>query len=74
MYVTVKQLKFSTPTSFMPIKSPLSTKHFLHIVGLHDTGNFKIGDTLTEGDKLQFKGIPTFHLICSVYREWRPHE
>ena len=30
------------------------------IVGLHDTGNFKIGDTLTEGEKLNFKGIPSF--------------
>ena len=30
------------------------------IVGLHDTGNFKIGDTLTEGEKLHFKGIPSF--------------
>ena len=30
------------------------------IVGLHDTGNFKIGDTLTEGEVLHFKGIPSF--------------
>ena len=30
------------------------------IVGLHDTGNFKIGDTLTEGEVLNFKGIPSF--------------
>jgi peptide subunit release factor RF-3 len=30
------------------------------IVGLHDTGNFKIGDTLTEGEKIKFKGIPSF--------------
>jgi peptide chain release factor 3 len=30
------------------------------IVGLHDTGNFKIGDTLTEGEQLNFKGIPSF--------------
>ncbi len=30
------------------------------IVGLHDTGNFKIGDTLTEGEKINFKGIPSF--------------
>jgi peptide chain release factor 3 len=28
------------------------------IVGLHDTGNFKIGDTLTEGEIMSFKGIP----------------
>ena len=30
------------------------------IVGLHDTGNFKIGDTLTTGEKINFKGIPSF--------------
>jgi len=30
------------------------------IIGLHDTGTFKIGDTLTEGEKLHFKGIPSF--------------
>jgi len=30
------------------------------IVGLHDTGNFRIGDTLTEGEKFSFKGIPAF--------------
>ncbi len=30
------------------------------IVGVHDTGNFKIGDAVTEGEKLHFKGIPSF--------------
>jgi peptide chain release factor 3 len=30
------------------------------VVGLYDSGNFKIGDTLTEGEQLQFKGIPSF--------------
>ncbi len=30
------------------------------IVGLHDTGNFAIGDTFTEGEKLKFTGIPSF--------------
>ena len=30
------------------------------MVGLYDTGNFKIGDTLTEGEDLQFQGIPSF--------------
>ena len=30
------------------------------IVGLHDTGNFKIGDTFTEGETLRFTGIPSF--------------
>ena len=30
------------------------------IVGLHDTGNFKIGDTLTSGEEIHYKGIPNF--------------
>jgi peptide chain release factor 3 len=30
------------------------------IVGLYDTGDFKIGDTLTERDTLSFLGIPHF--------------
>ncbi len=29
-------------------------------MGVHDTGNFKIGDGVTEGEKLHFKGIPSF--------------
>ena len=30
------------------------------VVGLYDTGNFKIGDTLNEGEHFMFKGIPSF--------------
>jgi peptide chain release factor 3 len=30
------------------------------IVGLPNTGNFKIGDTLTQGEILHFKGLPSF--------------
>ena len=30
------------------------------IIGIHDTGTFKIGDTLTEGETVNFKGIPSF--------------
>ena len=30
------------------------------IVGLYDSGNFKIGDSLTAGEELNFKGIPSF--------------
>jgi peptide chain release factor 3 len=28
--------------------------------GLYDSGNFNIGDTMTEGEVLHFKGIPRF--------------
>ena len=30
------------------------------VIGLYDSGNFKIGDSLTEGETLHFKGIPSF--------------
>jgi peptide chain release factor 3 len=41
-------------------KSIVDTAYPGDIVGLHDTGNFMIGDTLTEGENLKFKGIPSF--------------
>ncbi len=63
-YLHVRQnrlIKFSSPTAFMAQKKSVVDESFPgDIVGLHDTGNFKIGDTLTEGEILQFKGIPSF--------------
>ena len=56
-----KQQKFSAPTAFMAEKkSVIDFAYPGDIVGLHDTGNFKIGDTFTEGEKLRFTGIPSF--------------
>jgi len=56
-----RSLKFSSPTAFMAQKKSVVDEMYPgDIVGLHDTGNFKIGDTLTEGDNLSFKGIPSF--------------
>ena len=56
-----KKLKFSSPTAFMASKKSIVEEAYPgDIVGLHDTGNFKIGDTLTEGEKLHIKGIPSF--------------
>ena len=56
-----KQLKFSSPTAFMAEKkSVIDFAYPGDIVGLHDTGNFRIGDTFTEGEKLKFTGIPSF--------------
>ena len=56
-----KQLKFSNPTGFMgDKKSVIDEAYPGDIVGIHDTGTFKIGDTLTEGEKLKFTGIPSF--------------
>ncbi|MEW6469409.1 MAG: peptide chain release factor 3 [Bacteroidota bacterium] len=56
-----RQLKFSNPTAFMAQeKSVIDTAYPGDIVGLYDSGVFKIGDSLTEGEKLHFKGIPRF--------------
>lgn len=56
-----KMLKFSAPTAFMAQKKSIVDEAWPgDIVGLPDTGNFKIGDTLTGGEDLHFKGIPSF--------------
>ena len=56
-----KKLKFSSPNAFFAEKKKIVNISFPgDIVGLHDTGNFKIGDTLTSGERIQFKGIPNF--------------
>ncbi len=56
-----RQVKFSSPTSFMAEKKSVIDEAFPgDIVGVHDTGSFKIGDSVTEGEKIQFNGIPSF--------------
>ncbi len=56
-----KKLKFSSPNAFFAEKKEIVDISYPgDIVGLHDTGNFKIGDTLTEGELLNYRGIPSF--------------
>ncbi|WP_431163367.1 peptide chain release factor 3 [Flagellimonas beolgyonensis] len=56
-----KKLKFSSPNAFFAEKKEIVDVSYPgDIVGLHDTGNFKIGDTLTSGEQLHYKGIPSF--------------
>ena len=56
-----RKMKFSNPTAFMAAKKSVVEESFPgDIVGLYDSGNFKIGDTLTEGEVLHYKGIPSF--------------
>lgn len=56
-----KMMRFSAPTAFMAQKKETVDEAYAgDIVGLPDTGTFKIGDTLTAGEILQFKGIPSF--------------
>lgn len=56
-----QDIRFSNPTSFMASdKNVIDEAWPGDVIGLYDTGNFKIGDTLTEGENLQFRGIPSF--------------
>ncbi len=56
-----KKLRFSNPTSFMAQKKNIINDAYPgDVVGLYDSGNFKIGDTLTEGEVFMFQGIPSF--------------
>ena len=56
-----KDVRFSNPYSFLArSKDVIEDAYAGDVVGLFDTGNFKIGDTLTEGEKFYFTGIPTF--------------
>src|SRR5690554_1224852 len=56
-----RMMRFSSPTAFMAQKKEIMDEAFAgDIVGLPDTGNFKIGDTLTSGEELHFKGLPSF--------------
>lgn len=56
-----KQVRFAAPTAFMAQKKEVIDDVYPgDIVGLPDNGTFKIGDTLTEGELLHFKGLPSF--------------
>ncbi|MEJ6557719.1 MAG: peptide chain release factor 3 [Flavobacteriaceae bacterium] len=56
-----KKLKFSSPNAFFAERKEIVEVSYPgDIVGLHDTGNFKIGDSLTSGENISFKGIPSF--------------
>jgi peptide chain release factor 3 len=65
-----KMMRFSSPTAFMAQKKETVDEAFAgDIVGLPDTGNFKIGDTLTTGEDLHFKGLPSFSPEMFMYLE-----
>jgi len=56
-----KGIRFSNATAFMAQDRETVDEAWPgDIVGLYDTGNLKIGDTLTEGEKLTYTGIPSF--------------
>ncbi|MGC8773757.1 MAG: peptide chain release factor 3 [Chlorobaculum sp.] len=56
-----KKLRFSNPTQFMAQEKNVIDEAWPgDVIGLYDNGSLKIGDTLTEGEALHFRGIPSF--------------
>ena len=56
-----KKIRFSSPNSFFADKKEIIDISYPgDIIGVHDTGNFKIGDSFSEGEDLEFVGIPSF--------------
>jgi peptide chain release factor 3 len=63
-----KQMRFSNPVEFLASSRSITEEGYPgDVIGLYDSGNFKIGDTFTEGENLQFKGIPSFS--PEIFRE-----
>ncbi len=56
-----REIKLSRGTQFLAQKSTqVEDAYAGDIIGVHDPGIFKIGDTLTEGEKLNYTGLPSF--------------
>lgn len=63
-----RDIKFANPATFMAQdKSIIEEAYPGDVIGLYDSGIFKIGDTLTEGESFMYKGIPTFS--PEIFRE-----
>lgn len=56
-----KKMRAANTFQFMAAKRSQVEEAFAgDIIGLYDTGDFKIGDTLTQGEPVSFLGIPHF--------------
>jgi peptide chain release factor 3 len=56
-----KDVRLANPTQFLARdRSTVEESYAGDVVGLHDTGTFEIGDTLTGGSHFAFEGIPSF--------------
>lgn len=66
---TGKPVKVPTPVMFLAQERELAEDAYAgDIIGIPNHGQLRIGDTLTEGEKLHFTGIPSFapELLKSV--------
>lgn len=58
---TGKAIKVPTPVMFLAQERELAEDAFAgDIIGIPNHGQLRIGDTLTEGEKITFTGIPSF--------------
>lgn len=59
---TGKKMKLSQSTQFMADERETVNEAFAgDVIGLYDSGNYQIGDTITNGDpSLQYEALPTF--------------
>jgi peptide chain release factor 3 len=56
-----KTIRITSPTAFMASQKELVEEAFPgDIIGVPDNGSFVIGDTITEGEEIHFKGLPSF--------------
>ena len=66
---TGKEIKVATPVMFMAQERELAEDAYAgDIIGIPNHGQLRIGDTLSEGEKITFTGIPSFapELLKSV--------
>ncbi|HKJ42867.1 MAG TPA: EF-Tu/IF-2/RF-3 family GTPase, partial [Sunxiuqinia sp.] len=56
-----KNLRISSPTAFMASQKEIVEEAYPgDIIGVPDNGSLVIGDTITEGEAIHFKGLPSF--------------
>ncbi len=68
-----REMKLGNALTFMANERVASTDAVAgDILGIHNHGQLQIGDTLTEGEKLGFKGIPYF--APEMFRTARPRD
>jgi peptide chain release factor 3 len=58
---TGKQIKIANAVTFMSReRSATELAHAGDVIGIHNHGGIGIGDTFTQGEKINFQGIPNF--------------
>lgn len=65
-----KTLRIAAPTAFMAQKKNIVDEAYPgDIVGVPDNGTFKIGDTISSGEQIHYRGLPSFSPELFMYIE-----